>query len=359
MITISLRHRYPGVEIDIAFVAPTPGTTVLFGPSGSGKSTVISAVSGLLRVDRGHVSLDGEVLLDTGHGVWVEPELRRIGLVFQDARLFPHMNVDANLRYGLRRAPAGPIRFDDVVDLLGIAPLLARQPHTLSGGERQRVGIGRALLSQPRLLLLDEPLASLDDARRADILPYLLRLKSSLALPMLYVTHSLPELSLLADTVVLLEGGKLRASGPIAELASDASLPLAVRDDAGTVLDLVVEDHDHARQLTRLASSDLRLVVPLVANSPGALVRVRIPAREIILAAEIPSAISVHNALEFHVRRVVDDPLRHAALVEITKGDSVLLARVTPDAVQRLALVPGAAVVALVKSTSIDVLTPG
>ena len=359
MITVSLRHHFPGTEIDIAFTAPTPGTTVLFGPSGSGKSTVISAVSGLLRVDRGHVSLDGEVLQDTGHGVWLAPERRRSGLVFQDARLFPHMNVDANLRYGLRRAPPGPIRFDDVVELLGIAHLLARPPHTLSGGERQRVAIGRALLAQPRLLLLDEPLASLDDARRADILPYLLRLKSSLALPMLYVTHSLPELALLADTVVLLEGGRLRASGPIAELASDASLPLAVRDDAGAVLDLVVEDHDAARRLTRLVSTDLRLVVPLLGKPPGTQVRVRIPAREIILAVALPGMTSVHNTLEGQVRRVVDDPTRAAALVEIGLGDSVLLARVTHDAVERLALLPGAAVVALVKSTAIDVLTPG
>lgn len=358
MITVALRHRFPELEIDIAFTAPTPGVTVLFGPSGSGKSTVIAAASGLLRTDSHHVSLDGEVLADSGHRVWLPPERRRIGLVFQDARLFPHMNVEANLRYGLRRAPPGQIRFDDVVELLGIAHLLSRAPHTLSGGEKQRVGIGRALLSQPRLLLLDEPLASLDDARRADILPYLLRLKSHLALPMIYVTHSQPELSLLADHVVLLEDGKLQASGPLAEIAADASLKLAARDDAGTVLELKVESHDPARQLTRIANPDLAFSVPLLARSPGEKVRVRIPAREIILAGEVPRSISVHNALEGTVRRVVEDRTRHAAMVEVLLGETVLLARVTPDAVGRLALLPGAPVVALVKSTSVDVLTP-
>jgi len=358
MITVALRHRFPDTEIDIAFNAPSPGVTVVFGPSGSGKSTLIAAVSGLLRTERGHVSLDGEVLQDSGHRVWVQPEQRRIGQVFQDARLFPHMNVEANLRYGLRRAAPGPIGFDDVVDLLGIGHLLRRAPHTLSGGEKQRVGIGRALLSQPRLLLLDEPLASLDDARRADILQFLLKLKSTLSLPMLYVTHSLPELSLLADHVVLLEGGKLRASGPIADIAADASLPLAARDDAGTVLELTVQAHDTARQLTRLAGVDIALSVPLLASAVGARVRVRVPAREIILAGAVPQAISVHNALEGIVRRVVDDPQRRAAMVEAMFGDTVLLARITPDAVGRLALVPGAAVVALVKSTSVDVLTP-
>jgi molybdate transport system ATP-binding protein len=356
MITVSMQHRFAEIEIDIAFTAPTPGVTVLFGPSGSGKSTVIAAVSGLLRPDRGHVSLDGEVLADSGHRVWLPPEKRRIGLVFQDARLFPHLSVQANLRYGLRRAPPGRIGFDDVVDLLGISHLLARQPHTLSGGEKQRVGIGRALLSQPRLLLLDEPLASLDDARRADILPFLLRLKTSLRLPMLYVTHSLAELSLLADHVVLLEGGKLRAEGSLAEIAADATLPLAARDDAGTVLELAVADHDPVRRLTRLQNADIRLLVPLLDRPVGETLRVRIPAREIILAGEVPHSISVHNALQGSVRRVVDDVARSAALVEIVCGETALIARVTPDAIGRLALLPGALVVALVKSTSVDVL---
>jgi molybdate transport system ATP-binding protein len=356
MITVAIRHHFPELDIDIAFAAPTPGVTVLFGPSGSGKSTVISAISGLLRADNCHVSFDGEVLADSGHRVWVAPERRRIGLVFQDARLFPHMSVQANLRYGMRRAAPGPIRFDDVVELLGIGHLLDRSPHTLSGGEKQRVGIGRALLSQPRLLLLDEPLASLDDARRADILPFLLKLKTSLSLPMLYVTHSLAELSMLADHVVLLEAGKLHASGSLAEIAADASLKLAARDDAGTALELAVIDHDPARELTRIGNADVSFQVPLLDRPAGSRIRVRIPAREIILAGEKPRSISVHNALEGTVRRVVEDRPRRAAMVEVLVGDTALLARVTPDAVGRLALVPGAPVVALVKSTSVDVL---
>jgi molybdate transport system ATP-binding protein len=355
MITVAVRHSFPDTDIDIAFSASTPGTTVLFGPSGSGKSTVIAAVSGLLRADRMHVSLDGEVLADTGHGVWMPAERRRIGLVFQDARLFPHMNVTANLRFGLRRAPAGPIRFDDVVELLGLGALLDRPPHTLSGGEKQRVGLGRALLSQPRLLLLDEPLASLDEARRADILPFLVRLKQNLALPMLYVTHAMAELALLADTVVLLEAGKMRAAGPLAEISASAALPLALRDDAGSVLALTIAGHDRTRQLTRLEANNLALEVPLLDGRSGAI-RVRIPAREVILARTAPEAISVHNALHGVVHHVVEDTVHHTALVEIAVGEAQLLARVAHDAISRLGLVPGADVVALVKSTSIDVL---
>src|SRR5690349_7309120 len=179
-LSVVLRHRFPSVSVNIAFDVPTPGVAVLFGPSGAGKSTVISAAAGLLRPDECRIAIDHDVLADTASGVWLPPERRRTGLVFQDARLFPHMSVETNLRFGLRRSGRGPIGFDEVVDLLGIAALLRRRPHTLSGGERQRVAIGRALLAQPRLLLMDEPLASLDAARKAEIMPYLTRLKIAL-----------------------------------------------------------------------------------------------------------------------------------------------------------------------------------
>jgi molybdate transport system ATP-binding protein len=198
-LAVRLRHRFTSVQLDVSFEVPTPGVTVLFGPSGSGKSTIISAAAGLLRPDECRIVLDDQVLGDTASGVWLSPERRRMGLVFQDARLFPHMSVMTNLRFGLRRTTPGPVRFDDVVDLLGIGGLLERRPHTLSGGERQRVAIGRALLAQPHLLLMDEPLASLDSARKAEIMPYLTRLKTALKLPILYVTHSLEEVAQLAD----------------------------------------------------------------------------------------------------------------------------------------------------------------
>ena len=198
-LSVLLRHRFPSVQMDMAFEVPTPGVTVLFGPSGAGKSTIISAAAGLLRPDECRIVVDDQVLADTASGVWLPPERRRMGLVFQDARLFPHMSVATNLRFGLRRARAGPVRFDEVVELLGIGALLARRPHTLSGGERQRVAIGRALLAQPHLLLMDEPLASLDSARKSEIMPYLTRLKTALKLPILYVTHALDEVAQLAE----------------------------------------------------------------------------------------------------------------------------------------------------------------
>jgi molybdate transport system ATP-binding protein len=233
---VRLRHRFADAAIDVAFEVPTPGLTVVFGASGAGKSTVIAAVAGLLRPDHCRVVLDDVVLADTDAGIWVPPESRRAGLVFQDARLFPHMSVGTNLRYGLRRAPAGPIGFGEVVALLGIGALLDRRPHTLSGGERQRIAIGRALLAQPRLLLMDEPLASLDAARKAEILPYLADIETALRLPVLYVTHAMEEVARLADAVVLMDGGSVTAVGSLLDMTSRADLPLARRDDAAAVL---------------------------------------------------------------------------------------------------------------------------
>ena len=203
-LAIRLRHQYPSMQMDVAFEVLAPGVTVLFGPSGAGKSTTIAVVAGLLRPHECRIVLDGQVLADTAADVWLPPERRRIGVVFQDARLFPHMSVATNLRFGMRRAAPGSVRFDEVVGLLGIDALLTRRPHTLSGGERQRVAIGRALLAQPNLLLMDEPLVGLDAARKAEILPYLTRLKTALSLPILYVTHALDEAVQLADRVVVL-----------------------------------------------------------------------------------------------------------------------------------------------------------
>ena len=349
MISVALRTDFPGFSLDVAFDAPTPGVVALFGPSGSGKSSIVAGIAGLLRPDAGRVVVDGVVLSDA-----VPVERRRLGVVFQDARLFPHMNVATNLRYGLRRAPKGEISFDTVVALLGLVHLLERRPHSLSGGERQRVAIGRALLSQPRLLLLDEPLASLDGARKAEILPYLLRLKTTLKLPIIYVTHALDEVFALADTLVLLDAGRVVAAGPVADLSSRADLPLAARDDAAAVFDAAVAEHHPARRLSLLRAGAMELWVPLVAAPIGQLMRVRIPAREIILATEAPSAISLHNIIPGVVRAIHEDAARHAALVEIDAG-AVLLARVTPDAVARLGLRIGGPVLALVKSMAVDV----
>jgi molybdate transport system ATP-binding protein len=355
-LAIRLRHRFPEIRMDIDFVVPSPGVTVLFGPSGAGKSTTIAVAAGLLRPDVCRVEVDGEVLSDTDAGVWLPPERRRVGLVFQDARLFPHMSVATNLRFGMRRAPAGPVRFDEVVDLLSIGALLTRRPHTLSGGERQRVAIGRALLAQPRLLLMDEPLASLDAARKAEILPYLARLKTALRLPVIYVTHALDEVVQLADSLVLIEAGRVVGSGPLPEVAARADLSLAQRDDAGALLLCEVAEHDVARELTRLEGGGASFWVPLVDAPPSASRRVRIPAREVILAGKPPEAISLHNIVPGTVRRIAAQVAQRSVLVEVALPGGALLARVTPDAVVRLELAPGGPVLALIKSTSIEVL---
>jgi molybdate transport system ATP-binding protein len=353
-----LRHDFPTVRMDMAFEVPSPGITVLFGPSGSGKSTVIAAAAGLLRPDTCRIAVDGKLLADTEAGVWLTPERRGVGLVFQDARLFPHMSVLTNLRFGMRRAPPGPVQLDEVVELLGIAPLLARKPNTLSGGERQRVAIGRALLAQPNLLLMDEPLASLDAPRKAEILPFLARLKTALRLPVLYVTHAPDEVSRLADTLVLIEAGRVIACGPLSEIASRADLPFGQRDDAGAVLACRIAGHDAGRALTRLDAGGGTVWVPLMDAPVGTALRISIPAREVILAARAPEAISVQNAIPGSVLRIAEEPARRSVLVEVALREGTLLARVTPDAIMRLALAPGSPILALVKSTSIAVLGP-
>ena len=355
-LSVALRHRFADTEIDVAFEVPTPGVTALFGPSGAGKSTVIKTIAGLLRPAQSRVVHEGEVLADSGAGIWVRPERRRIGLVFQEARLFPHMSVAGNLRFGLRRAPGARIGFDEVVALLDLGRLMARRPHSLSGGERQRVAIGRALLAQPRLLLMDEPLASLDAPRKAEILPFLARLDTVLRVPILYVTHALEEVGRLADSLVLITDGRVVAAGPLSEIAGRADLPLAQRDDAAAMLTAVVGAHDGARGLTRLTAAGAEWWVRLVEAEPGRQLRIRIPAREVILARQAPEAISVHNVIAGTTLRVASDPPRRAALVEIALPAGRLLARVTPDAVLRLGLAPGEPVLALVKSVAIEVL---
>lgn len=355
-LSVVVRHRFPSVRMNLAFEVPTPGVTVLFGPSGSGKSTIINAAAGLSRPDECRVVIDGQVLSDTASGSWLPPERRRMGLVFQDARLFPHMTVATNLRFGLRRAPAGPIGFDDVVELLGIGSLLPRRPHTLSGGERQRVAIGRALLTQPHLLLMDEPLASLDAARKAEIMPYLTRLKTAMKLPVLYVTHAFDEVAQLGDSMVLIEAGQVIGCGALSDIVVRADLPLAQRDDAGALLACRVAAHDAARELTCLEGAGASFLVPLLASPIGAEHRIRIPAREVILAGKRPDSISVHNVVAGSVRRIADDATRGSVLVEVALPEGAIVSRVTTDAIARLDLAPGKPVLALIKSTSIAVI---
>jgi molybdate transport system ATP-binding protein len=349
---VTMTHRFPDLAMDMRFEAPTPAVTAVFGPSGCGKSTLLSAIAGLLKADHCSVELDGQILSS------LPAEQRGVGFVFQDARLFPHMTVAANLRYGQRRARPGSIRFDDIIALLDIAPLLDRRPANLSGGERQRVAIGRALLAQPRLLLMDEPLASLDAALKADILPYLSGIKKRLNLPIVYVTHAPDEVAQLADWLILLNAGQVIASGALEDLASRGDLPFGQRDDAGAVLAMTVQSHDPIRHLSTLRNQETQLIVPTVPHPEGTNLRVRIPAREVIIARKRPESISVHNAIQGTIRAVTNDPARHAALVELAFPNGAILARITQDAVQNLGLTQGVPALALVKSVAVEVLGP-
>lgn len=352
MLSVDIEHAYRTAAVSAAFEAPTPGVTALFGPSGSGKSTILNAIAGLLPPKHVKVELDGVAL----HGL--PTSRRRIGYVFQDGKLFPHLSVLRNLHYGSSRAPAGGIGRDEVIDLLGLAPLLPRAPHTLSGGERQRVAIGRALLSQPRLLLMDEPLSGLDQARRDEILPYLARLRTAFSLPIVYASHAWDEILRLADTLVLLDSGRQIAAGKLADLAARVSLPLAARADAAGVLHGKITAHAAERRLTAVACGANILWVPQIDAPEGTALRLRVPAREIILAVQEPHGISVTNIFPAHIAAMAEIEAGHMALVELDlHGGGRLLSRITIDAAARLGLRTGGKVLALIKAVSVELGT--
>ena len=346
--------QLPGFRLDATLTAPTPGVIALFGRSGSGKSTLTNVISGLLTPDVGTVTLDGERLTDMRQGIVVPVERRRIGYVFQDARLFPHLSVAGNLRYGERRRRAASTvsGFDEVVALLGLTPLLQKKPRQLSGGERQRVSLGRALLSQPRLLLLDEPLASLDVARREEVLLYLVALRDRLSIPMVYVSHQFEEVLRLATHLVLLEGGRVLAEGPVDEM----SLYPALQDIIGPDLGGAVVEGLVTRVNTETGSAELALgtgtlQVSLRDAPVGARVRLQLLARDVILATQPVQGLSVRNALASTVIAIADDGFG-AALVRVDVGGAIVLARITQDALRALHLRPGDAVWTLIKAVS-------
>jgi molybdate transport system ATP-binding protein len=354
---VAIRHRFPGsgFALDVGFVAPAQGITALFGPSGCGKSTILAAIAGLLRPDAGRVALQGAVLLDTAAGIALPPERRRCAVVFQDARLFPHLSVETNLRYGLRRAPReapGP-SFEEVVALLGLGGLLARRPQGLSGGERQRVALGRALLARPRLLLMDEPLAALDAARRAEVLPFIARLRQVARIPILYVTHALEEVDALADELVLLEGGRVRAAGPVEALTARADLPLALRRDAGVLLACTVAG-PAAGGLTRLDFAGGSLLTTQRAGPPGARLRVRVRARDVAVAVVEPRGLSTRNILPATLVALQEIEGAEEVFARLAIGPGTILARITAESVRELGLVPGMAVWALLKAVTFD-----
>jgi len=341
--------------LDVAIEQAERGVLALFGRSGCGKTTLINIVAGLLQADTSYVEIDGVVLEDSVTGRYVCSERRRVGYVFQDARLFPHMDVAANLKYGLRRArdQQPHLDFDSIVYLLGLQNLLRRRPHQLSGGERQRVALGRALLSQPRVLLLDEPLASLDVARREEVLPYLERLRDELSIPMIYVSHHFDEVLRLATHVALMHEGRIVTQGSIDEVSLHPGLRAIVGAEAlGAVLIGIVELADESTGLAAVRVGDNVLQVALRGVRPGAQVRMQLLARDVILATVRPEGLSVRNVLRGSVARIVeDDP--DTDLVYVDLGGPLVLARVTRAAALALALRPGAPVWVLVKSVSI------
>ncbi|MBV8119661.1 MAG: molybdenum ABC transporter ATP-binding protein [Alphaproteobacteria bacterium] len=357
MLEVEIQHRFGAFALDVRFTSGGR-LTALFGRSGAGKTSIVNAIAGLIRPERGRIAIDGTVLLDTEHGVFVPAHRRRLGYVFQEDRLFPHLTVRQNLLYGrwFRRHPAGArqIGFDDVVEILGIGPLLARRPRRLSGGEKQRVAIGRALLAHPRLLLMDEPLASLDAARKEEILPFLERLRDHSKVPIVYVSHAAAEVARLATTIALIADGRVQAVGPVAEIMGRAGqYPLAGSFEAGAVLAASVSAHDPRWELTELAGGFGRLVVARLALPVGNPLRVRIRARDVILAATRPSGISALNVLTGTVEAMV--PIGEEAVeVELRVGTERLLARITRRSQAALGLARGGPVFAIVKAIAID-----
>ena len=352
---VAVEHRQGAFDLDVAFSAPG-GVTALFGRSGSGKTTLVRAIGGLLRPRRGRVSLGTRVLLDTEAGIAVPRHRRRIGTVFQGGRLFPHLSVRQNLLFGRWFAPRGEAGadLDAVVDLLGIGPLLGRRPAGLSGGETQRVAIGRALLSKPSLLLMDEPLSALDDARKAEILPYIERLRDEAGVPIVYVSHSVAEVARLADTLVVLDAGRVTAAGPAAEVLARLDVaPLSGAREAGAVLDARVMGHDERFGLTLLDTRAGRLRVPRIGLPVGAALRVQVPARDVMLSLRPPEGTSALNVLPATVVEIRDAGGAGAEL-RLDCGGAALVARITRLSLAEMGLAPGHEVFAVVKSVALD-----
>ncbi|WP_150525038.1 molybdenum ABC transporter ATP-binding protein [Roseibium sediminis] len=351
-LSVSMKQQLGHLALDLAFEAPV-GITVLFGRSGSGKTTIVNTVAGLLTPETGRICVQDRVLLDTKSGENLPPHKRRLGYIFQEGRLFPHLNVRQNLTYGrwMAKAPADRSEFDRIVEMLGIGELLERRPATLSGGEKQRVGIGRALLANPSLILADEPLASLDEERKQEILPFFERLRDEVSIPILYVSHSAAEVARLATTVVALDNGKVARQGPAVEVLGDPMVTPTGARAAGALIEAVVVMH-HADGLTELEVGGVRLLLPRVSAEPGSRLRVRIPAQEVILSRQAPTGLSALNILPGTVETIRggDGP---GALVSVKTPAGSILARVTRRSTAALNLQVGGTVHAIVKTLAI------
>lgn len=361
MIQVDVRHRLGSFELKAQFVSEGR-VTALFGQSGSGKTSLVNIIGGLIRPDHAYISLNGDVIVDTKHKVFVPKHRRRVGYVFQDGRLFPHLTVRQNLLYGWWFTP-GTKRVGQlapIVELLGIGHLLDRRPGSLSGGEKQRVAIGRALLATPRLLLMDEPLASLDEARKAEILPYLERLRDETEVPVIYVSHSVPEVARLASTMVMMTDGRVVATGSTSDIMARLDLvPFTNLVEAGAVLEAEIIEHDEHYGLTQLSLGGGRLWVPrLSERTPGSKVRVHIRARDVMISTRRPEGLSALNVLRGFVAEL--GPQRGPVLdLRLDCGGQAVLARLTQRSVETLGLAQGTPVYAVIKTVGFDRQTLG
>ena len=369
-LNIRLRLRRSDFQLSVDLALPPSGITVLFGPSGSGKTSLLRCVAGLERPEQARIAIGPELWQDDAAGVYVPTWQRDLGYVFQEASLFEHLDVRRNLQFGLKRSrkPGGAQALEAAVDLLGIGHLMHRQAATLSGGERQRVAIARALATRPRVLLLDEPLAALDIARRHEILPWLEKMRDELSLPMLYITHSADELARLADHLVVLDRGSVKASGPAQDVLSRVDSPVIVGDDAGVVLHGKVVQRDAQWHLAQVAFGGGALWVRDSGMALGQPVRLRVLARDISISPQPTHDSSIQNHIQCRIDAIADDAHPSQALVQLRCGhagpagtgpeesasaESTLLARVTRRAIHVLQLAPGNAVWAQVKSVAV------
>ncbi len=353
-LTVEVSQRLGAFALDATF-ASAGRLTALFGPSGSGKTTLVNLIGGLAHPDRGRITVDDRVLVDTAARLFVPPYRRRIGYVFQDARLFPHLTVAQNLAYGRFFVPR-PERYADLprlVAMLGLDHLLDRRPGRLSGGEKQRVAIGRALAASPRLMLMDEPLAALDDARKAEILPYVERLRDETGIPIVYVSHSVGEVARLATDLVVLSAGRVVASGPAADVLTRLDLlPGDERGETAALIDFELEAQDDFA-LTRVRSAAGVWRVPRLNAPPGTRLRARVRARDVMLALEKPEGISALNVMPGRILEIATGEGADA-LVRLDCGGDRLLARITRHSVAALDLIPGCEVWAVVKAVTFD-----
>ena len=361
MIEVEAEATLGDFALAAKFLVPSAGITALFGRSGAGKTSIVNALAGLLTPSRGKIVVRDEILFDSERRINVPPNRRRLGYIFQEGRLFPHYSVKGNLLYGATRNDAAT--FDRIVALLGLGDLLRRRPGDLSGGEKQRVAIGRAILAEPRLLLMDEPLAALDAARKEEILPFIAALRGALDIPVVYVSHAMDEVICLADTLVLVDGGKVAATGTVEELTSRIDLrPLTGRFEAGAVLRTVLRGHDKVYGLSELAFPGGRLRVPHLDLPLGTPLRLRIQARDVVLASTPLSGLSIRNAFAGRVVEISPDkgPLVDLRLDIGTPTEPVMLwARITQRALTDLRLAVGSPVHAMVKTVALERPSPG